>query len=62
VLVLGVLGAVLLGGLYLLTSSVAARTVPDTTVSVLPFTTVGVFTTTGVTVVGVGVAVGVFTW
>jgi D-alanyl-D-alanine carboxypeptidase/D-alanyl-D-alanine-endopeptidase (penicillin-binding protein 4) len=34
VLVLGVLGAVLLGGLCLLTSSVAARTVPDTTVSV----------------------------
>lgn len=34
VLVLGVLGAVLFGGLYLLTSSVAARTVPDTTVSV----------------------------
>jgi len=34
VFVLGVFGAVLFGGLYLVTSSVAARTVPDVSVSV----------------------------
>ena len=39
------------------TTVVPAVVSADTTVSVLPFTTVGVFTTTGVTVVGVGVAV-----